>query len=74
MLLYFGLSTLLLYLQIEKDDEIVFLIDAEDVSTSNWMRYVNCAATQREQNMTAFQYKKNIYYRTIKDIGKKWPV
>ena len=59
---------LLYSFQIEKDGEVAYLIDAEDEATSNWMRYVNCASNFSEQNMTAFQYKSNIYYRTTSDI------
>jgi len=33
---------------------------------SNWMRYVNCANTETEQNLMAFQYKGGIYYRSFK--------
>ncbi|XP_062618847.1 zinc finger protein 708-like isoform X1 [Saccostrea cucullata] len=35
---------------------------------SNWMRYVNCARSESEQNLVAFQYKGQIYYRSFKDI------
>ncbi|XP_062601673.1 zinc finger protein OZF-like [Saccostrea cucullata] len=32
------------------------------------MRYVNCARSESEQNVVAFQYKGQIYYRSFKDI------
>ena len=32
------------------------------------MRYVNCARGPEEQNLTAFQYKRQVYYRTTKVI------
>ena len=32
------------------------------------MRYVNCARGPEEQNLTAFQYKRQVYYRTTKII------
>ena len=32
------------------------------------MRYVNCARHDQEQNLCAFQYKNEIYYRTFKII------
>ena len=32
------------------------------------MRYVNCARGPKEQNLTAFQYKGQVYYRTTKVI------
>lgn len=45
------------------------LVDAADEKVSNWMRYVNCANHQNEQNLVAFQYSGNIYYRTAKEIA-----
>ena len=44
-------------------------MDAGDVTISNWMRFVNCARNEEEQNLLAFQYKGDIYYRTIKDVS-----
>ena len=32
------------------------------------MRFVNCAASENDQNLVAFQYQGGIYYRTFKDI------
>lgn len=32
------------------------------------MRYVNCARYASEQNLAAFQYKGNIYYKSIRNI------
>uniref|UniRef100_A0A8D0HM39 PR/SET domain 7 n=1 Tax=Sphenodon punctatus TaxID=8508 RepID=A0A8D0HM39_SPHPU len=43
-------------------------IDGKDESNSNWMRYVNCARDEEEQNLVAFQYHGQIYYRTCKLI------
>ena len=40
-------------------------IDAEDTRFSNWLRYVNCARSESEQNLLAFQYHGEVYYRTI---------
>ncbi|XP_071094133.1 histone-lysine N-methyltransferase PRDM9-like [Haliotis cracherodii] len=33
------------------------------------MRYINCARTEEEQNLTAFQYNGHIYYKVYKKIG-----
>ena len=44
-------------------------VDAGDVTISNWMRFVNCARNEEEQNLLAFQYKGEIFYRTIKDVS-----
>ncbi|XP_078287821.1 histone-lysine N-methyltransferase PRDM9-like [Rhinoraja longicauda] len=43
-------------------------IDAQDESKSNWMRFVNCARKEGEQNLVAFQHRGNIYYRTCKPV------
>ena len=45
-----------------------YYIDGEDVKQSNWLRYVNCARTKQEQNCEAFQYRGNIYYKTLREI------
>lgn len=33
------------------------------------MRYVNCARSESEQNLVAFQHRGQIYYRSFKDIS-----
>jgi len=32
------------------------------------MRFVNCARTNKEENVVAYQFKGQIFYRTIKNI------
>ncbi|XP_045622863.2 uncharacterized protein [Procambarus clarkii] len=44
------------------------MVDSEDKTTSNWLRYVNCPRTLSEMNLEAFQYKGNIYYTTLCDV------
>lgn len=44
-------------------------VDARDEKYSNWLRYVNCARYEEEQNLVAFQYRGNIYYRAYKNIA-----
>ena len=56
------------YFQIKTGDKITHFIDARSESDSNWMRYVNCARDEDEQNLCAFQYNGNIYYKTFKAI------
>ena len=46
-----------------------FYIDGQDEKQSNWLRYVNCARTKQEQNCEAFQYKGQIYYKALRNIG-----
>lgn len=43
-------------------------IDGSDVNTASWMRFIRCARHKDEQNLFAFQYNENIYYRAFKDI------
>ena len=43
-------------------------MNALDETQSNWLRFVNCARNQTEQNMVSFQYQGKIFYRTYKDI------
>ncbi|XP_069898197.1 histone-lysine N-methyltransferase PRDM9 [Dipodomys merriami] len=43
-------------------------VDGKDKSQANWMRYVNCARYDEEQNLVAFQYHRQIFYRTCRVI------
>ncbi|XP_062941163.1 histone-lysine N-methyltransferase PRDM7-like [Cynocephalus volans] len=43
-------------------------VDGKDKSRANWMRYVNCARDDEEQNLVAFQYHGQIFYRTCQVI------
>ncbi|XP_021513083.2 histone-lysine N-methyltransferase PRDM9 [Meriones unguiculatus] len=43
-------------------------VDGKDESQANWMRYVNCARNDDEQNLVAFQYHRQIFYRTCRVI------
>ena len=52
----------------KKAGQRAYFIDGKDESTSNWLRYVNCARTESEQNMVAFQYRGCIYYRSFRNI------
>ena len=36
--------------------------------SSNWMRFVNCAHSEDQQNLVSFQQGGEIYYRTCKTI------
>ena len=49
-------------------DSADVFVDAQDISRANWMRFVNCSRNQNEQNLVAFQFRGNVYYRAIKDI------
>uniref|UniRef100_A0A5F4VQS5 PR/SET domain 9 n=1 Tax=Callithrix jacchus TaxID=9483 RepID=A0A5F4VQS5_CALJA len=45
-------------------------VDGKDKSWANWMRYVNCARDDEEQNLVAFQYHRQIFYRTCESLGQ----
>ena len=51
-----------------RDGKIVYYVDGKDQNYGNWMRYINCSRTEDEQNLVAFQYHGEIYYRSYKDI------
>ncbi|XP_055421407.1 histone-lysine N-methyltransferase PRDM9-like [Bubalus kerabau] len=43
-------------------------VDGKDTSLANWMRYVNCARDDEEQNLVALQYHGQIFYRTCQVV------
>ena len=51
-----------------QEGKIQYLIDGKNPSQSNWMRFVNCARCEDEQNIIAFQFHGEIYYRVYKAI------
>ena len=56
------------YLQILQEGKIRNYIDGKDPLHSNWMCFVNCARCEDEQNIIAYQYHGEIYYRVYKEI------
>ncbi|KAF9818381.1 hypothetical protein SFRURICE_017803 [Spodoptera frugiperda] len=54
----------------DRDHKRSHVVDAADANRSNWMRYVNCARNWKEQNLLAYQYQGQLYYRTIKIIPR----
>ncbi|XP_065904451.1 histone-lysine N-methyltransferase set-17-like isoform X2 [Dysidea avara] len=45
-----------------------YYIDAKNEEHASWLRFINCARNEEEQNLLSFQYQGNIYCYTIKDI------
>ncbi|KAF5401632.1 Histone-lysine N-methyltransferase PRDM9 [Paragonimus heterotremus] len=45
------------------------LVDARNPLRSNWLRFVNCARCDEEQNLVTIQYRGKIYYRACQDIA-----
>ena len=54
--------------QIKRDGQRAYYIDGRDESSANWLRFVNCACFEAQQNLVAYQYKGHIYYRTFKHV------
>ncbi|KAM9469809.1 uncharacterized protein Hap1MRO34_011996 isoform 1-T2 [Clarias gariepinus] len=53
---------------VHKSEQCEKYIDATSEMHSNWMRYVNCARNDDEQNLVAFQYQGGILYRSSRPI------
>ncbi|CAO4387770.1 unnamed protein product [Caenorhabditis nigoni] len=45
-----------------------YFLDGSDPNQSNWIRYINCARRESEQNLFAFQNGGSIYYRVYRPI------
>lgn len=54
--------------QIYENGKLLHYIDGSDENTSSWMRFICCARHKEEQNLFAFQYNKEIYYRAFAPI------
>ena len=52
-----------------KEGKIAYYINGKDENYGNWMRYINCSRIEEEQNLVAFQYHGEIYYRVYKNIN-----
>ncbi|XP_031553494.1 putative histone-lysine N-methyltransferase PRDM6 isoform X2 [Actinia tenebrosa] len=55
--------------EIFQDGKLICYLDASDENTSSWMRFIRCARHRDEQNLYAFQYCGNIYYRAFRNIS-----
>ena len=44
--------------------KVTGLVDGSDEHDSNWMRFVNCARNNKEQNLVVVQFRGEIYYKT----------
>ncbi|XP_069763739.1 E3 SUMO-protein ligase ZBED1-like [Narcine bancroftii] len=52
-----------------RENSSYYYVDASDVSKANWMRYVACASSEEEHNLTVFQYRSKIYYRACQTVA-----
>ncbi|XP_062862384.1 histone-lysine N-methyltransferase PRDM9-like [Trichomycterus rosablanca] len=53
---------------IYRSEQCEEFIDARRETHANWMRYVNCAGNDEENNLVAFQYQGGIFYRCCRPI------
>ena len=44
------------------------IVDGSDEQNSNWMRFVNCARDNKEQNLVAVQFRGEIFYKTCVSV------
>jgi SET domain-containing protein len=47
----------------------LYLLDATNISKSNWTRYVNCGLKKNKNNLDSKQEFDQIYYYAIRDIN-----
>ena len=66
---FYDYGRLTLHVKIRRNDIVHHFVDGQNPAHSNWMRFVNCARNEEEQNLQAYQYRWNIYYRTLKTIA-----
>ena len=64
-------NTFLTIQQIYEGTALSHYIDGSDENTASWMRFIRCARHKDEQNLFAFQYNGDIYYRAFKNIPYK---
>ena len=60
----------MIYCQIydENRSTVLHYLDCINESKSNWMRFVNCARYEEEQNLIAEQYNELVFYKAYKKI------
>ncbi|XP_072017504.1 histone-lysine N-methyltransferase PRDM9-like [Amphiura filiformis] len=54
--------------EIFNDKKRTHYINGKNKHKANWMRYVNCARNEPEQNLIAYQFRGQVYYRSFKPI------
>ena len=51
-----------------EDGKVNHFVDGTDEQRSNWMRFVNCARDNKEQNLVAIQFHDKIYFKTCAPV------
>ena len=52
-----------------KDSKPSHYVDGTNRMLSNWMRYINCACNEEQQNLVAYQLHGEVYYKAIRTIN-----
>lgn len=55
--------------QVKQTSDTSYYVDGKLETEANWLRFVNCARDDEEQNLEAFQCCGDIYYCTSQDIS-----
>jgi hypothetical protein len=50
--------------QIRRTGQSSLNVDAKDINKSSWLRYVDCACHDSQQNLMPYQHKGMIFYMT----------
>ena len=56
------------FVQVTHHGKLHHYVDARDVSTSNWLRFINCSRHRREENVMTCACKGRLYYISSRDI------
>jgi hypothetical protein len=56
--------------EVNDDDDTLYYVDAFDMETSNWTRFVNCGMKDKFNNFESEQIFDKFFYVAIRDIEK----
>ena len=60
--------SIFVYLQILHNFKKAYFIDAQNIDTSNWTRWVNCSMDWKGENVRYLYCAGKVYFLSIKDI------
>jgi hypothetical protein len=63
-----GYDTFGVTVQVRLPDGCVVYLNGMDDQEASWLKSLNCARTLKEQNLAAFEFEGNIYYRVTQNI------
>ena len=56
------------YFQSPRNGKTEVIIDAHDIKTSNWIRFINCSRNEREENAMVMDCAGRVYLMTQLDV------